>query len=73
MPKRRRKRIFVRQSLASREGKTPPRWSAGYWDGPSQLHADDAFRVFATFDNESEAIAAAKFFSQTRSKEFIYG
>ena len=69
----RRKRIFVRQSLAYREGKSPnASWSVGYWDGPSKVHADAAFRVFVTKPTEPEAIEAAKFFAQVRSKEFIF-
>ena len=73
MPKRRRKRIFVRQSLESREGKTPTRWSVGFWDGKSHLHADDDFRVFSTHNTEAEAVEAAVYYSRVRSKEYIYG
>lgn len=71
---KRRKRIFVRQSLAYREGTSSnPGWSVGYWDGKSNVHADEAFRVFVTKPTEAEAIESAKFISQTRKKEFIYG
>lgn len=78
MARTRRKRLYVRQSLAYREGKSNnASWSVGYWDGPHPYlfspRPDDAFRVITNKPTEPEAAEAAKELARQRSKEYIYG
>lgn len=70
----RRKRLFVRQSLAYREGKHPdPSWSVGYWDAFSKhLHADQAFRVLTSKPSEKEAAEAADQIAKKQKHLYIF-
>lgn len=60
---KRRKRLFVRQSLAYREGKShDSSWWVGYWDNkPKALfNGDNDFRSFGSRPTEAEAIKMAQ-------------
>jgi len=69
---KRRKRLFVRQSLAYREGKShDPSWHVGYWDNKPRVSADEAFRSFGSRPTEAEAVELAKEVVK-KNKEFIF-
>lgn len=69
---KRRKRLFVRQSLAYREGKShDPSWHVGYWDKKPKLTADQAFRSFGSGPTEAEAVLLAGEIVK-KNKEFIF-
>lgn len=72
--KRRRKRLYVRQSLAYREGKShDASWGVGYWDNKPQAHADTAFRCFGNRPTEAEAVEFAKEIAAKQKTEYIFG
>jgi hypothetical protein len=67
----RRKRLFVRQSLAFREGQSVnSSWSVGYWDRKG-VHADQAFRVFFSKPTRQEAELAAEEFVKSNKQYFF--
>lgn len=71
---KRRKRLFVRQSLAYREGKShDSSWSVGYWDNMPKAHADQAFRSFGSKPTEGEAAKFAQEIAAKQKHLYVFG
>jgi hypothetical protein len=71
---KRRRRLFVRQSLAYREGKShDPSWHVGYWDNKprAMFNGDNDFRSFGSRPTEAEAVKLAEEIVK-KNKEFIF-
>lgn len=71
--RKRRLRLYVRQSLAYREGKShDASWSVGYWDNKPMARADQAFRCILSQPTEAEAAQAAKELAE-KDRQYVYG
>lgn len=70
---KRRKRLILHQSLASRQGQIAAGWHVGYWDAAMKgKPADVAFRSFGLRPTQAEAIELAKQVAASRNKEFVF-
>lgn len=68
----RRTRLYVRQSLAYRQGQSSDAsWSVGYWE-KKNLDPDRDFRVFTTKPTKQEAEAAAAEIAQQKKHLYIW-
>lgn len=71
--RKRRKRLFVRQSLAYREGKShDSSWGIGYWDNNRNVHADQAFRQITSRPSAEEAAKAAAEIAQRQRHLYVW-
>lgn len=70
---RRRIRIIVRESFASRTGKDCLTWDVGYWDKASNHYDPDMnFRSLGSRNSETEAIELANLIADKRKAEFTF-
>lgn len=74
--KQRRKRLFVRQSLAYRAGTShDPSWWVGYWDNKPQalFNGDNDFRSFGSKPTEDEAAKMAQEIAAKEKHLYVFG
>lgn len=73
---KRRKQLFVRQSLAYREGKShDPSWHVGYWDNKPNMmfNGDNDFRSFGSKPTENEAAKMAQEIATKQKHLYVFG